>query len=625
MAAPAAFVLASERGEAIRVIARAGREGDSGPDADVRPRVTVAGIAAAVAVAAAVQGPWAGLAVAAACAATRLLVPVAVAVALRHGATALPGGRSVHSHATPALGGLAVAVPLLAALIGAGDVRSWSLALGCALVGASGAMDDLRGLSPIRKLLVQSLAAGVLHVGGFRVGVVLCAPFAVTVPEAMQPLLLLFWVLLVTNAVNLVDGIDGLASGVGLLACLGCAVLGYGGFAPLVLSGALLGFMRHNLPPARIFLGDGGSLTIGFAIAAILADTEEGFAIPAAVGLLALPLGDVALCVARRALRGKPIFGADRGHVHHRVLRLCGAAGPALAILLAFAALQVLLAVLRPDTFGLVASGLVWAAFGVGLLGGTWAPLRRVLRSRRNFRRLHLLKQYAERCLRLAESADDVESILRRVAEDLDLASLHLRHVCIVRAAPGGPVVTLPCGSTRASWTLTGADADGTLADERRAVLCDLLRGADATLRRLVENAPVARLPAVHFVACGIDDLLRVTPLVTAARRNGEICPVVVHTGRRDALPLRDIRGATEPDIDLDIEEEDDTSRARERYDALLEVVHPAFAVVVGETGPAAACASAARRKGIPVAHVPLPAHGELEPVAEGLIGAEPA
>jgi UDP-GlcNAc:undecaprenyl-phosphate GlcNAc-1-phosphate transferase len=138
------------------------------------------------------------------------------------------------------------------------------------------------------------------------------------------------WLLACANAFNLIDGLDGLASGVGLFATLTtlCAALMHGdmelALATAPLAGALIGFLRYNFNPASIFLGDCGSLSIGFLLGcyAVMwsqkSATLLGMAAPAIV--LAAPLVDTALSIARRFIQHKPIFGADRGHLHHRLL-----------------------------------------------------------------------------------------------------------------------------------------------------------------------------------------------------------------------------------------------------------------------------------------------------------------
>ena len=195
------------------------------------------------------------------------------------------------------------------------------------MIFATGLIDDLIGLKPWQKLAGQLGAAGIAYWAGVRVlGVV-----GVGHPGNWWVLpLTVFWLIACTNAFNLVDGLDGLAAGMGLVATLTLltAALLRGNPAlasvsvPLV--GALIGFLCYNFNPATVFLGDSGAMLIGFLLGCFGAVwTEKADAlISITVPLLALsiPLLDVSLAILRRFLRNQPIFSADRGHIHHRLI-----------------------------------------------------------------------------------------------------------------------------------------------------------------------------------------------------------------------------------------------------------------------------------------------------------------
>lgn len=259
----------------------------------------------------------------------------------------LPAGpRRGHDEAKPRVGGMAIVpavlLPLLA-LTGTPSVAAilhepGSHSFGSLLVGAVamhlfGVWDDLRELSPRVKLCGQVVIATAVFAGGVRLES-LPVPGLGAVELSFWPslVLTLFWLTAITNAFNLVDGADGVAAGTALWATLamlvGSLVLG-DPLAALVLAitaGALLGFLRFNLPPASVFLGDGGSLFLGFLLAGV-GVAGSGSPVPtlAAVAPLiafGLPVLDTAVVVVRRTIQGVSILRADRRHIHHRLLEL---------------------------------------------------------------------------------------------------------------------------------------------------------------------------------------------------------------------------------------------------------------------------------------------------------------
>ena len=189
-----------------------------------------------------------------------------------------------------------------------------------------GLLDDLFDLRAWIKLLGQLAAAGLACVGGVRILSIGGAP---TDAWWNIPLTIL-WLLACMNAFNLVDGLDGLAAGVGLFATLtvfAAAMMQHNmvlAVATFPLAGALLAFLCYNFNPATIFLGDSGSLLIGFLLGCYAAIWSNKSAtllgMTAPLMALSIPLLDVALAIVRRFLRHQPIFAADRGHIHHRLL-----------------------------------------------------------------------------------------------------------------------------------------------------------------------------------------------------------------------------------------------------------------------------------------------------------------
>jgi UDP-GlcNAc:undecaprenyl-phosphate GlcNAc-1-phosphate transferase len=241
--------------------------------------------------------------------------------------------RKVHVYPIPRVGGMAIAVGYgvsvylnLGSELLSNELLISGLLPAAALVFFTGLVDDFFGLKPWQKILGQFAAASVAFWAGVRITGVAGHALA----DVWSAPLTIGWLLLCTNAVNLVDGLDGLAAGVGLFATLtmfaaamisGNEPLAY---ATLPLAGCLLGFLCFNFNPATVFLGDCGSLLIGFLLGCFgIIWTQKSatlFGITAPLMALSMPLLDVGLCIVRRWLRNQPIFSADRGHIHHKLL-----------------------------------------------------------------------------------------------------------------------------------------------------------------------------------------------------------------------------------------------------------------------------------------------------------------
>jgi len=244
--------------------------------------------------------------------------------------------RKVHVYPIPRVGGIAIAIAYFVAfqLVRLSDGRplerelvlvSHILPAGV-LVFLTGLIDDFFGLKPWQKFIGQFAAAALACWAGVQISFVGNHP----IPEIWSVSLTIGWLVVCTNAFNLVDGLDGLATGVGLFATLTIfiAALIQGNeplaYATLPLAGCLLGFLCFNFNPATVFLGDCGSLLIGFLLGCFgVIWTDKSvtlLGITAPLMALSVPLLDVMLCVVRRWLRNQPIFSADRGHIHHRLL-----------------------------------------------------------------------------------------------------------------------------------------------------------------------------------------------------------------------------------------------------------------------------------------------------------------
>ena len=251
------------------------------------------------------------------------------------------GVRRLHDSPVPRLGGVAVylsAAAMAGVVIYLGANVFWpgigitaqqwrtltGVIIGSGLLFVVGLLDDVRGLPPSVKFAAQLVAASVAWYYGVRLfGVTLGYGVGVQVGILSAPLTVL-WIVGVTNAFNFIDGLNGLAGGLAVVACATMVAVGLslGNIAVIVpavaLAGALVGFLRYNFPAARIFLGDAGSMSIGFLLAVLLKEASEvrGPSVLVAVPILALcvPLLDVSLAILRRWLRGVPLTGADARH-----------------------------------------------------------------------------------------------------------------------------------------------------------------------------------------------------------------------------------------------------------------------------------------------------------------------
>jgi UDP-GlcNAc:undecaprenyl-phosphate GlcNAc-1-phosphate transferase len=267
-----------------------------------------------------------------------LLTPLCRNLAVRWGLVDHPGPRKTHTTPVPRIGGIPLALAYLAAfaalsvsplrgsgLLTAGLPFALRLFPAAALIFLIGLLDDLRGLKPWQKLAGQVIASSLAFFAGVHISV-----FGHTPAAGLDFPLTLTWLVACANAFNLIDGVDGLASGVGLFATATTliAALMQKNIAlvcvTVPLAGALVGFLRYNFNPATIFLGDSGSLSIGFLLGCFgiiwsqKSATLLGMTAP--LMALAIPLLDASLAVVRRFLRHQHIFAADRGHIHHRLL-----------------------------------------------------------------------------------------------------------------------------------------------------------------------------------------------------------------------------------------------------------------------------------------------------------------
>src|SRR5919199_1645994 len=264
-----------------------------------------------------------------------LLTPAVGGMARLLGAVDAPGGRRLNRAPVPRLGGLAlffaVLVPALAFLPLGGELRG--LVLGATVATTVGAIDDFRGLRWWEKLGGQ-VAAGAIATGfGIWVHRFTFPVIGIhTLPEWVGVPLTVAWIVAIMNMVNFLDGLDGLAAGVCAISAgtFSLIALSLGkpqaAIATAIVLGATLGFLRHNFYPARIFMGDSGALLLGFMLAAIsiqsLLKTAAIASLFFPLLVLAVPIIDTSFVVAKRMKHGRPVYLADRAHLHHRFLNI---------------------------------------------------------------------------------------------------------------------------------------------------------------------------------------------------------------------------------------------------------------------------------------------------------------
>jgi UDP-GlcNAc:undecaprenyl-phosphate GlcNAc-1-phosphate transferase len=286
-----------------------------------------------------------------------------------------PGQRKVHAYPIPRVGGIAIAIAYAFTVLSGSEMDAessaaiWKVLPGVTLVFLTGLIDDFFNLKPLVKLSGLIAAATLVYFNGLHIGDLAAQPL----PVWLDFPLTIFWLLLTTNALNLIDGLDGLCAGMGLMATLtlfGAALLRHNtplAFATFPLVGALIGFLCYNINPATVFLGDSGALVIGFLLGCfgMIWTQKASTLLSMLVPLLALsiPLLDVSLSVLRRFLSNRPIFGADRRHIHHRLLDRGFSARQAVWVLYLFAALAAAFALLSSSPLGGNYQGFVIAAF----------------------------------------------------------------------------------------------------------------------------------------------------------------------------------------------------------------------------------------------------------------------
>ncbi len=394
-------------------------------------------------------------------------------LATRRGWVSVPqDGRHVHQSPLPRLGGVAIflafsfslGVWLGLSLIfprlvdGRAPNTILQIYVPACLIFCLGIYDDLRGAGPYLKLAVQAIAAAMLFAGGMRVLNLPLIFGSHSLPWFVGLPLTVLWVVAITNAFNLIDGLDGLAAGSALFSTMVVFVVSLVTHSWLVslmsvtLAGAILGFLRFNFNPATIFLGDSGSLFIGFMLSALAlegaqkAPTFVAVAIP--VVSFGLPILETLLSILRRLISGRPIFTADREHIHHKLLQMGFSHRQVVIVLYAVSAIFALLSLFLIWPTGSTL-GLVLAVLGTGIWLGVqhlnyleFGELRRVAQRTIDQRQIVINNLSVRRAVEELKVAGDFDQVRRVLvaafdSNDFDAFELHLKSMPGDRTVPG--------------------------------------------------------------------------------------------------------------------------------------------------------------------------------------------
>ena len=265
-----------------------------------------------------------------------LLVPIIKKVAIHIGAMDEPNERKIHKVPMPRLGGLAIYLAFLLGYIIYGEVSSQmlSILIGGNLLILLGIIDDIKSVPARYKFLVQIIAAAIVVLYG-NLSFTEISVFGTRLffSKTVGVIFSMIFIVAITNAINLIDGLDGLAAGISSIYFLTIAIIAFilnriGGLdviLALIMLGSTLGFLIHNFPPAKIFMGDSGSLFLGFMISIIAllgykVTTFTSLIVP--IIILAIPIFDTLFAILRRVIKGQNIGVADKEHFHHQLLKM---------------------------------------------------------------------------------------------------------------------------------------------------------------------------------------------------------------------------------------------------------------------------------------------------------------
>ncbi len=272
---------------------------------------------------------------------TILLTPLAIRIAPKIGAMDIPkDNRRMHKEPLPRFGGTPLFIAIMATFLIFLDVDNQvrGLLIGSCLIYALGLIDDFVDLNPWIKLCGQILSALVLWFNTIQInGMANFLPFGpeyIVFPNWLSICITVFWIVGISNAINLIDGLDGLAAGI---TCIACIVVSYTAaytgrsetsVMMLAVAGATFGFLFFNFNPAKIIMGDSGALLLGYLLASVslygVAPTKSTtlFSVIIPIFILALPIFDTSFAIVRRAVNHRPIMEGDKSHLHHKIVAL---------------------------------------------------------------------------------------------------------------------------------------------------------------------------------------------------------------------------------------------------------------------------------------------------------------
>ena len=326
-----------------------------------------------------------------------IVTPAVIRISHRRRWFDMPNERKIHTSPVPRLGGIgmflafvfsALAVPLFLPVVLPAlapiryGVNIVPVFCAFAFVHGLGLLDDFHNLHALLKFVLQIAAAALVTVGGFTISFVnipSVGPFSLGI---FSYPITIFWIITISNALNLVDGIDGLAGGISGIAALALGVSGFlqaratPALMAFALLGAILGFMLFNYPPARIFMGDSGALFLGFTLAVIPLLRPPGStslgSLFAPATVLAVPILDVVAAIVRRVREKRPIYSPDKEHIHHKLLALGLKDTTILPIVYAFCiymAAACVISIFLPRVQGIILMAVAWAvtivAYGI--------------------------------------------------------------------------------------------------------------------------------------------------------------------------------------------------------------------------------------------------------------------
>ncbi|MFT8319117.1 MAG: MraY family glycosyltransferase [Sporolactobacillus sp.] len=325
------------------------------------------------------------------------LTPLVKKLALRIGATDAPNARKVHKKIMPRLGGLAIYLAFMLGMLILRPDSSYTLPLllGSGIVILTGVLDDIFSLPAKVKIVAHFFAALVIVTGGISVSFINLPFNGVLYLHWLSVPLTLLWIMGITNAINLIDGLDGLASGVSCIVLMTIAGLSltegnlFVFSVSAVLLGSTLGFMPYNFHPAKIFMGDTGSYFLGYIISVLALLGFKNvtlFSMVIPIVILAVPISDTLFAIIRRWVNKQPLMAPDRSHLHHCLLRYGFTQGQTVVLIYGMSALFALAAILMSTSTLLGSLVIIIAVMliielvveGVGLISINYKPLLNV-------------------------------------------------------------------------------------------------------------------------------------------------------------------------------------------------------------------------------------------------------